>query len=186
MKDGIIRRLEFKPCGMIGDDEEHAREALARCVDESLRAHDKLDPSTKHQAMILAQSIRTLNGAEAMVQCYNRLFPGKATAYHSGSGNATILENFRSGKIQVLVVVGKLLEGFDHKPVSVLGIARNVAQKSRVLFTQFVGRAVRKVSHENENISAIVCAHVQHSQEHNFSALDSLADCDPSDEDDDE
>lgn len=69
----------------------------------------------------------------------------------------------------MLVVCGRLLEGFDQKTVSVAVILRNVAASSRVLFTQFVGRAVRKI-HPADPVSTVVLSHAKHKQLANFEA----------------
>ena len=84
-----------------------------------------------------------------------------------------ILQNFVDGKIRTLVVVGKLLEGFDNKRISVVAIARNVATKSKVLFTQFVGRAVRK-AHEHDPLTAMIVSHPKYKQKVNFDQFDEV------------
>ena len=77
-----------------------------------------------------------------------------------------IPDAFEQGKIRTLVIIGRLLEGFDHKPVSVLGIVRNIAP-SRVLFAQFVGRAVRK-NHPDDPVPAQIVTHECFKQLQNF------------------
>jgi hypothetical protein len=61
--------------------------------------------------------------------------------------------------------------------VSVVGIIRNI--RSRVLFSQFVGRCIRR-AHENDNITAQVISHVTCTQDSN---IDELSYIDPPDED---
>ena len=53
----------------------------------------------------------------------------------------TILDNFKNGKIQFVVNVGVLTEGFDDAGVSVVVMARPT--KSRALYAQMAGRATR-------------------------------------------
>ena len=53
----------------------------------------------------------------------------------------TILDNFKNGKIQFVVNVGVLTEGFDDAGVSVVVMARPT--KSRSLYAQMAGRATR-------------------------------------------
>ena len=91
-----------------------------------------------------------------------------------------ILEDFVNGDIRTLVIVGRLLEGFDHKPVSVLGIVRNIAPTSRVLFAQFVGRAVRKNS-PSDLVPAQIVSHEYFNQMQNYNTFEKLAEEDPTD-----
>jgi len=85
---------------------------------------------------------------------------------------------FVKGKIRILVVCGKLLEGFDHKYVSVCGIARKISPKSKVLFAQFVGRCMRKID-TNDTVSAKVISHIIYKQKNNYDAMDFIAEEDP-------
>ena len=87
------------------------------------------------------------------------------------------------GEIRVLGIVGQLLEGFDHNPVSVLGIVRNIAPTSRVLFAQFVGRAVHKNGH-NDPVRAQIVTHECFNQHQNYDTFEMLAEVDPTDDDD--
>ena len=103
------------------------------------------------------------------------------TVTYDGDTQPIILTRFKDGKIRTLVVVGKLLEGFDHKPISVLGIVRNIAQNSRVLFSQFVGRAVRKTS-VDDPITAQIVTHVCFNQRVNYNNFDRVTDVYPEDE----
>lgn len=81
----------------------------------------------------------------------------------------TTTNDFVKGKFRTLVVVGRLIEGFDHAPVSVVCIARNVGLESRVLFSQFVGRAVRKAPGEDPPLKAKLITHYKYNQKDNFS-----------------
>jgi superfamily II DNA or RNA helicase len=53
----------------------------------------------------------------------------------------TIIEEFRSGKLPVLVNVSILMLGFDHPPIDCLMYCRPT--KSRILFEQILGRGLR-------------------------------------------
>lgn len=110
-------------------------------MEHYLNMHDEINPG--HQGMVLTQTKQGINPAETFCDIYNNLFPNKYAVYVSETRKG-ILEKFRRGDIHVLVIIGRLLEGFDNEHVSVLGIVRNIAPTSRVLFAQFVGRAVRK------------------------------------------
>lgn len=84
---------------------------------------------------------------------------------------------------RVLVVCGKLLEGFDHRPVSVVAIYRNVARATCVMFTQFVGRCVRRCSPRDP---IMVISHVKFNQQENFNNMDAIAEEDPANPEEDQ
>jgi superfamily II DNA or RNA helicase len=86
-----------------------------------------------------------------------------------------VKDEFKARRFRTLVIIGRLLEGFDHKFISVVAIARNVQARSRVLFTQFVGRAVRKIN-PKDPVSAVVISHTCYNQKGNYDNLDRLAD----------
>ena len=154
-------------------------------MEEFLDEHDRADPTVKHQGMVITQSKQSINPAEDFSKVYNDQFPGKCAVYFSDTRN-NILEKFKKGEIRTLVIIGCLLEGFDHKPVSVLGIVRNIAPTSRVLFAQFVGRAVRKNS-PTDPVSAQIVTHACFNQRQNYETFEKLAEEDLiGDEDDDE
>ena len=77
--------------------------------------------------------------------------------------------------------MGKLLEGYDNKHMSVVAIVRNVAPKSKVLFTQFIGRAVRK-AHKDDPVCAMVVSRPFYNQKLNFDNFDMCTEVDPEDE----
>ena len=131
--------------------------------------------------MVLAQTKQGINPAETFRNIYNELFPDKCEMYVSETRKDT-LDKFKDGKCRVLVIIGRLLEGFDHDKVSVLGIVRNIAPTSRVLFAQFVGRAVRK-SHSNDPVSAQIVSHRCFNQRQNFNTYEKLAEEEPNDDD---
>ena len=133
-----------------------------------MNQHDEQDGEMKHQAMVLTQTIRDLNPAEDFKTVYGNDY----ATYHSKSGNH-ILRKFNEGRTRVLVVVGKLLEGYDNKRVSVVGIVRNVAPRSRVLFAQFVGRAVRK-GRQDDPVTAVIVSHPEYHQRQNWDQFEQI------------
>ena len=158
---------------------------MAAKVKKYLDQHDAQDPSVKHQAMVLTQSIETLNSAKAFKQAYNAAVPPSdevCEIYVSGSPPNN-LRRFEKGEIRTLVIVGRLIEGFDNKCISVVAIARNVAPQSKVLFAQFVGRAVRKTS-KNDPITATVISHLVFNQRVNFNQFDEVTEEDNIDDKD--
>jgi len=87
-----------------------------------------------------------------------------ACAYHTKLENSENVKNeFVAGNRRILVVVGSLLEGFNHELVSVVGICRPVGT-GVIAFTQFVGRAVRHVENEPQAFNASLVSHVSYSQ----------------------
>lgn len=133
--------------------------------------------------MVLTQTRENINAALQFCAAYNKIYPGKC-AYYIMESKQDVLKDFLSGKIRTLVIIGRLLEGFDHDRVSVLGIVRNVAQKSRVLFAQFVGRAVRKTS-PNDRVKAQIVTHESYDQLVNYDTFEKIAEIDPYDDEED-
>jgi hypothetical protein len=84
--------------------------------------------------MVLAQSIQPggINSAADIVAAFNARTANIAAVFVSGTPDH-VLTSFK-GPVgpRVLVVVGRLLEGFDYRNVSVCAIYRNVARKSKV------------------------------------------------------
>lgn len=82
--------------------------------------------------------------AEMLCDIFNRHRPDKA-AWVCGKtpkdDREQMLRHFNAGKIQVMVNVGVLTEGFDSPAVEVIVQARPT--KSRCLYSQMVGRATR-------------------------------------------
>ena len=70
----------------------------------------------------------------------------------------TILDNFKNGKIQFVVNVGVLTEGFDDAGVSVVVMARPT--KSRALYAQMAGRATRPAAEIADKLGEVVSSSV--------------------------
>ena len=150
-------------------------------VKECLDYHDREDPSIKHQAMVLTQTIRDLNPAEEFKANYDTYNQETCEMYITGS-RPDVIQRFTEGSIRTLVIVGKLIEGYDNRNVSVVAIVRNVAKKSKVLFSQFVGRAVRK-AHTNDPVTAVIISHSKYKQKENYEQFDKVTEDENVDED---
>ena len=124
--------------------------------------------------MVIAQTKEDINSAREFCQLYNDLYPDHCEVDDNDSP-PTVLTRFEKGKFRTLVVIKKRSEGYDHKPISVLGIVCNIAPTSRVLFSQFVGRAVRKTSVDDPIIAKIV-THVCFNQRVNYDNFDRVTD----------
>jgi superfamily II DNA or RNA helicase len=92
----------------------------------------------------------------------------------------SVVEQYKEGKFRAICVVGRLGEGFDHKNVSVVGIARNLG--SRLLFDQFVGRCCRKAN-PTDPVTGCIISHPKYGQQ---SLWDTHGFLPKTDQDDDE
>lgn len=119
---GIIRPLEFEEVGNFSDAEDARITAVVARVIQRL-TEQRAAHGRSYQALILTYQKEEADG---VVQRANELRAGVARSYHSGTdvnpsramdGN---LAHFKNGNVWILVVCGKLLEGFDHKQVSVV------------------------------------------------------------------
>jgi superfamily II DNA or RNA helicase len=134
------------------------KKAMIEKIKEKLKAHDALDQGVFHQAMILCQTIDDRNPVEKFVEFYNENVQDpedieRCDAFTGGTP-IKIVKDFKNLKFRALVICGCLLEGFDHPNVSVVGIARNV--QSPIIFSQFVGRAFRKIDRDDPVKACIV------------------------------
>lgn len=145
---------------------------LACAMESALNAHDNQDPSINHQGMVLAQTIRGLFSALDFAERYNKLFGNQCEVFVASTPD-TVLNRFRNGEIRVLVIVGRLLEGFDHNPVSVLAIVRNL--RARTMFTQFIGRGIRK-ARRDDPVTMQLISHVGFNQEENVNTFEMVPD----------
>jgi superfamily II DNA or RNA helicase len=131
--------------------------------------------------MVMAQTVQDLYSAYDFKNAYDAVTAfGDICEMYVGNTPRAILDRFERGEIRTLVIVGKLLEGYDNKRVSVVGIVRNVAKQSKVLFTQFVGRAVRKCR-SDDPVTAMIISHQMFNQRVNFDQFDTVTDEENSD-----
>ena len=130
-----------------------------------------LPGNKKHAAMIIACSID--EAEEIKGRCINLGFlSGSVEVVHSEKNkycNEKIVKDIKLGKYKVVIIVKMLLEGFDHPPFSIAGIATKI--RSPVKFSQFIGRVqrvVREGGKKEENIEADVISHAYFEQEKQF------------------
>ena len=145
-----------------------------------MNSHDNQEPEVKHQAMVLTQTIQDLNSAKDFKNEYDDV--EDSCEIYVGGTSFDILKRFDDGKIRTLIIVGRLIEGYDNNHISVVAIARNVAPESKVLFAQFVGRAVRK-THMDDCITAMIVSHPDFGQGVNYDTFDKVAEQENIDED---
>ncbi len=134
---------------------------VVRKVKEALIFHDNQElnivkRTVVHQAMILCQTINGVNSISKFVDLYNQNehIPANQCKQFIGGTHSSVRDTFLKGEFRTLVICGSLLEGFDNKNVSVLGIIRNV--KSPVLFAQFVGRALRLIDKDDPVTAQVI------------------------------
>eukprot|EP00761_Pharyngomonas_kirbyi_P009467 gb/GECH01009483.1/.p1 GENE.gb/GECH01009483.1/~~gb/GECH01009483.1/.p1 ORF type:complete len:517 (+),score=29.85 gb/GECH01009483.1/:1-1551(+) len=170
IRQGVIRDIKFVETGVWADssyDSQHAT-ALER-IYWQIRKHDEEDPKTTHKCLIIAG---TTDVARQIADQFNSLTNGTIEAKtYVGSTNEAIKHRFINPdekQLRVLCLCNKLREGFDMDSVSVLGICRNIARGSHVLFEQFLGRALRRAQGEPQDLSAVVVSPHKYRQKLNF------------------
>ena len=158
---------------------------ISKKVQELVILHDSKNPDHFHQAMILCQTIETRNPSDSFVKAYNQSVNNDREMCHAYTGKTSkqTLDRFLKKKFRTLIIVGRLTEGFDHPNVSVVGIARNV--QSRILFAQFVGRALRKLD-SNDTVDACIVSDKIFEQRKMWENFETLPDDDEVDEESDE
>jgi superfamily II DNA or RNA helicase len=127
-----------------------------------------------HQAIVIARHSRQADAAGAYLTSINVT----NLVYHTQTDKTSssmkgLLTRFKQGHFRVLVVVGQLLEGFDHPPISLAAVLTNIGRNGPK-FNQFVGRAVRivrKPAREAEGIKADLLYHEKLTQEKNIQKL---------------
>lgn len=119
------------------------------CNSIAKKAKDKLDdlqknfPDTSHQIIASAISIR--HAREFVKPAFVRLGlkVGMVSSHKEDKkNNEDTLNKLKQGKLNVIIHVGMLGEGFDHKKLGVAAIFR--PYKSLNPYIQFIGRVLRK------------------------------------------
>jgi superfamily II DNA or RNA helicase len=159
---GYIRELQFM--------EVESEEAVLRRIIEVMQHHDGTEPALPHKAMIMVHRVsharlvqERFNALAAPLHWTSQTFVQRDTTNRLKD----FTDNRRPGyaNFRCLIVSGRLIEGFSHKPISVVGILRKIGRTRRVLFTQFVGRAVRVTP---VTLVGAVVSEVQFRQGRNF------------------
>ena len=122
-----------------------------------------LQQQPSYKAMILVrQTSEAYDVCHFLNQHYDSSMP-IAAAYVAGTDEA-VLAKFVDTRstLRILVICNRLLEGFNCPHVSVVGIARHVSRSSNSLFAQFVGRAVRKVHNDPNDVAETIVVFSSH------------------------
>lgn len=146
-----VEGLDFSSCRTTAGDLNGAD--LARIMEYEETLHRVVAPAIeiagKRRTLVFAASVEH---AERMAELFNRHRPGMA-AWVCGKTDKDdrrrILDDFKSGAVQIVCNCGVLTEGFDNPAVEVVIMARPT--KSRALYAQMAGRATRpadSIAHE--------------------------------------
>ena len=177
VEKGIIREQQFieaTPDDLFEKNDRTYKEtectimSVLQKVRDTLYAHDDEDKNYVHKAMILA--INKQNATNICTLWNEHYNKDSCVTFIQDDSKTNVDQFMKEDKIKVLVVIYRLTEGFDYKQISVAAILRNVNKKSRVYFSQFVGRAVRKL-HANDPVKATVISHVVYNQRPNYDAF---------------
>ena len=144
---------------------------IADKIEECLDEHDKEDERV-HQGMVLAE---TREEANQFCVIYNKHHKSDKCKAYVSPHKHKIKKDFINGKIRTLVLASTLVEGFDHKPVSVLGV---ICKVSQIKFSQFVGQAVRKFD-SKDPVKAHIVTHKQFNLHKTWKQYEKIAIEDP-------
>ncbi len=118
---------------------------LAAVMEQEKALHGVVDQTMRQagdrKTLVFTASVKQ---AEQTAMLFNRYREGSAAAISGGTpelDRARILQAFADGQIQFLCNCNVLTEGYDEWSVEVVALARPT--KSRALYTQIVGRALR-------------------------------------------
>lgn len=121
---------------------------LASVMESEKNLHGIVTPTLaivqNRKTLVFASSVRH---AEMMCEIFNRHKPGMAgwvCGKTPKDERRKLLLDYAAGRVQVVVNVGVLTEGFDDPSVEVIAMARPT--KSRCLYAQMVGRATRPLT----------------------------------------
>ena len=173
----IIRNTKFHELKLPTVTERDVNQSILKEVDAILKGKNMQHPlpgGKKHVALAIA---RDKAGADELAKMWNEKPEyGAAEAYHSSLKKGplgAIMGKLHEGKLQLLVIVEMLLEGFDFPPISVAAIATGI--RSPVKFAQFIGRAQRVVRSsqeiEQDGIADII-THAYYKQFENYKTFE--------------
>jgi superfamily II DNA or RNA helicase len=142
---------------------------ILRKVHELLEDKRAAIPDVPHMAIAIA---RKQHHAERLLELWQKYHGGEqAECYHSGKPayeQGEIIRRIKNNELSLVIVVGMLLEGFDHPPISIAAITYSI--KSPLRFVQFTGRAqriYRKDDYTDELLADII-THKDYKQKANY------------------
>lgn len=115
-------------------------DSIARKADEKLKQLKKEFPKESHQIIAAAMSIR--HAREIVKPAFEKLgLKVGMVSSQNRDTNKKELEKLKQDKIDVIINIGMLGEGFDHKPLGIAAIFRPFASLNP--YIQFIGRVIR-------------------------------------------
>lgn len=171
IQSDIIRRTKFEELEVLSVPLGADVDALVQIPVIKRIIEILLSGDSDQKAMVLALGIDQAAGIAA---AFNQITgeTDYAHTYVSADGDDVLKDFTRETKhhnYRVLVVCGRPLEGFDDANVTTLGILRNIGPNSKTLFTQFVGRAIRK-RNPQDYITATIVTSIACGQRANYDA----------------
>lgn len=172
VRDGIIRDIHFhdnlikfeiderRPYDSKSPFHDQYIEAVVNKVIDCTLSKDKICPlpaQGPHCAMLIAASKQ--DAEEIATLCREKAPDLVVEHIHSSMPQReykAVMKKINNNEVRILVIVKKLLEGFDYPRVSVAGIVTRI--RSPLVFAQFVGRA-RRVIRGEENVVADIITH---------------------------
>lgn len=147
IQNGLIREIDFEE---LSGTPQESYEMVIECVKGILddkNSVDHLPGGIKHSAIIIARSIDESAVVEdvCLSMGFNRREVKDVTGPMTATELADVIKEIKAGTYRVIIIVKRLLEGFDYPPLSVAGVLTRI--QSPVKFAQFVGRIQRLVRH---------------------------------------
>ena len=168
---GVIRRTKPTVVNTAGRTEEQIFRAVlekVKQIQDDKNIDQPLPGGVPHMAIAITKTKQLANLA---AETWNNFFDnGTAFAYYTGVPQLPeIMKRIKRNEVKLLVVVGMLLEGFDHPPISIAAILTRIGSARK--FVQFVGRAqrvVRSPQEEKPNVTADIVTHSIFEQDENY------------------
>ena len=159
-------------------EEEGIYPAVLEKIEELQEIKNRDHPLPNNHPHMAIAITKQKKEADKVVEKWNALCgKGSAIAYYSKLSSRkliTMMGRIKDDKVKLVVVVAKLLEGFDHPPISIAAILTKI--RSPVKFAQFIGRAQRIVrgpeGPESDTIEADIVTHAHYQQSENYSKFE--------------
>ena len=167
VRRGFIRQtepdfLKFQPNREKEPSEDDIYRQVLKGVNEKQQIKNGAHPfpnGIPHMAMAITKDT---DEAKKVVNLWNDTWgESSALSYYSALSKEEKrkrMERIRSNQVKLVVVVGMLLEGFDHPPVSIAAILTNIASAPK--FVQFIGRAQRIYRSQDGPEDNAICADI--------------------------
>ena len=186
VKDGMIRKTVFEELAELKEperiltqdsttrpDEDTKRmttilHKVKKLLDDKRSLTKSAVPEVPHMAIAIAKNT---NRADHLLILWRNLFPEEpAESYYSQKKpheQDAIMKKLKKNELSLVIVVGMLLEGFDHPPISIAAITYSI--KSPLRFAQFIGRAQRIYRQDayTDTLPANIVTHKDYKQRQN-------------------